>query len=167
MVACSVVPVASALHGCEAIDQLVGSLRPSLEAVGARTVDLVDATDPGLPLAVLVLTRGTEGLILAAAAERRRQTSGEPVLHHPPGPQPLPAALETLARLQRDGHLGRIVMVRPDPSATRPDAELATALDDLSVWHALRSARLGLLGAPSDGLVASTPDREALHRGGA
>lgn len=164
MVACSVLPVASALHGREAVDQLIGSITPLFDAVGVRIVDSVEAADPRQPLAVLVLTGGTEGLILAAAAARRRQSPGEPMLliTHP-GHNSLPSALEALARLQLDGHLGRIVIVRPESSATPPDTALATALEDLTVWHALRVARLGLLGAPSDWLVASTPDRDGLR----
>jgi L-fucose isomerase-like protein len=165
MIGCSVLPVASALHGREAIEQLVGSIRPRLEAVGGRIVDSVEAADPLVPLAVLVLTGGTEGQILTAASARRTQQPGEPMLliTHP-GHNSLPSALEALARLQLDGHLGRIVMVRPESPATQPCADLCTALHDLSVWHTLRSARLGLLGAPSEWLVASTPDREGLRR---
>lgn len=43
-------------------------------------------------------------------------------------------------------------------------ADLVDAVHDLTVWHRVRTARIGLLGEPSDWLVASTPDREGVHR---
>jgi L-fucose isomerase-like protein len=42
--------------------------------------------------------------------------------------------------------------------------ELLGAVHDVEVWHRLHATRLGVLGPPSDWLVASTPDRDAVHR---
>lgn len=156
MVSCNVVPVSSGLHGPDAIASIVAWLQPAFARVDARLVASVEAANTSLPMAVLVLTGGTEKAVLAAWTARQQFLPDEPLLlatHS--GHNSLPAALEALARLQRDGARGRIVMVDGDPH----DRELSEAIYDLKVWHQLRRARVGLLGVPSDWLVASVPDR--------
>lgn len=105
-------------------------------------------------MVVLVATGGTESAILELARQRHAAVPHEPVvlLTHPLH-NSLPAALEALARLQADGAQGRIVPV--DPKA--PDS-VAEVVADVAAMHRLRSTRLGLVGAPSDWLVASIPD---------
>lgn len=161
MVTCNVVPVASELHGADAVSALTASLQPAFDRVEARLVAAVEAANTSLPMAVLVLTGGTERAVLAAWSARQQFLPGEPLLllTHA-GHNSLPAALEALARLQRDGANGRIVMV----DGELPNPDLVEALHDMKVWHQLHRSRLGLLGAPSDWLVASVPDRDAVQR---
>lgn len=159
VVSCNVVPVASGLHGADAIDSLIESLQPAIARARGIVVGSVGDANTALPMAVLVLTGGTEEAVLAARAARQSVQTGEPLLllaHG--GDNSLPAALEALARVQRDGGRGRIVLVGDDSTAN----DLAEAIHDLRVWHQLHRARLGLLGAPSDWLVASVPDRSAV-----
>lgn len=158
---CSALPVAASLHGDDVVAALVDSFRPTLDGADALVVTDVAAADPALPLAVVVLTGGTERLILDALAARTAIVPDEPVLlvTHPDD-NSLPAALETLARVQRDGGRGTIVPVRPGERSRALD----DAIHDLEVHAALRGARLGMIGEPSDWLVASVPDRAALRR---
>jgi hypothetical protein len=149
--------IASALHDDRAVDRIVAPVETQLHALhGARTAD--PAAAPDLPHAVLVATGGTEAQVLATVAARRAAVPWEPVLllahrwHNS-----LPAALEALARVRLDGHRGRIVQVDAG-------GELGTVLADLAALHRLRRSRLGLVGIPSEWLVASVPDRAAVHR---
>ena len=161
MVSCDVVPVSSGLRGPDAIASLIARLQPAFARVDARLVASVEAANTALPMAVLVLTDATEKAVLAAWTARQQFLPGEPLLlatHS--GHNSLPAALEALARLQRDGACGRIVMVNGDLR----NRELDEAIHDLKVWHQLHRARVGLLGAPSDRLVASAPDRAEVGR---
>jgi L-fucose isomerase-like protein len=107
---------------------------------------------------LLIATGGTEGAALQLHLQRQAIVPGEPVLlvTHP-GNNSLPAALELLARLHQDGAAGRIVHLRgvdDEPGW----ATLERALHDASVRAALHSTRIGLVGAPSDWLVASSPE---------
>ncbi|MGB8861454.1 MAG: hypothetical protein WCC60_19510 [Ilumatobacteraceae bacterium] len=156
MSTCNIVPVASGLHGADAISSLVASVQPAFAHAGAELVTSIEKACPSEPIAVFVVTGGTEQQVLAAWAARQQFVPGEPLLliTHP-GHNSLPAALEALARVQREGATGRIVMV----DAGEPGPELGQAMHDLLVWHRLHKARVGLLGAPSDWLVASVPDR--------
>ncbi|MRS12463.1 MAG: hypothetical protein EG823_05250 [Actinobacteria bacterium] len=117
-----------------------------------------DDLDGAGPLVYVIATGGTEGALLALHDERQAHAPGEPalLLTHP-GNNSLPAALEVLARLQQDGAQGRIVYLR----GVEDDAgwhALSDALHDVRVRAELRTMRIGLVGAPSDWLVASSPD---------
>ena len=119
------------------------------------------ASESDVPLAFFVLTGGTEAQIL----EHAELTRGRPViLVAYPGRNSLPAALETLARLEQDGRRGRIVFLEgPDDRAGArrlADAiagEPAAEHPSKPPGRPLAGKRLGLVGPPSDWLVASSP----------
>ncbi len=104
----------------------------------------------------LVLTGGTERLVLDAVGDRP-----EPVilLAHP-GQNSLPASLEILARLRQLGRVGKVVYLGGGAGpGSRPDLRpLEQALRLAETYRRLHSVRLGLIGEPSDWLVASMPD---------
>ena len=141
-----------------AFNAITGDYVRALEALGGErwAADAIPADKAQLFL--LVATGGTEETILKAWAERSKTAAGEPafLIAHP-GNNSLPAALEVLARLQQDGAQGRIFYLSgPDDAAGL--REITDTLHDLSVQRALQQARIGLVGAPSDWLVASIPD---------
>jgi L-fucose isomerase-like protein len=149
--------VASSLHDRDAVDRITAPVRTRLDALGGRS-----APDPAAvvdaPHLVVVATGGTEQQVLATAARRRSAVPWEPVvLVAHPLHNSLPASLESLARLHRDGTAGLIVQL--DASGTEA---LADAVADLVALHRLRRIRLGLVGEPSEWLVASVPDRSRL-----
>jgi L-fucose isomerase-like protein len=149
------IPVASPLLGEDALNQIIVAYEPHLERIGGERWDTEQLVDPA-PLFYLVITGGTEGAILKLR-DSRQATPDEPVflLAHPTS-NSLPAALEVLARLQQDGTPGRIFYLNgPDDAVAYQ--QIADAVHDLDVRQALCQARIGLVGKPSDWLVASMP----------
>jgi len=158
-----VLAVGSPMHDAAALRQ---ALEPSLRALaslGGR-----EAAEAALgaadPLVVLVGTGGTEAEILRLHGARQAAAPGDPLLFvtHP-AHNSLPAALEALARLRQDGARGRIVHL-PGPDDAPALARLSAAIDDLRAFRRLHRSRIGLVGAPSDWLVASVPAAEAVRR---
>lgn len=150
-------PVASPLHDEAALTHILRDLEPALEGIGgARAGE--DEPAAREPLLYLLLTGGTEQRVLALGSGRARYAPGEPtyLLAHP-GHNSLPAALEALARVRQLGGRGRILYLR-GPGDDEGLSRVREAAHDLAVWRALREARIGLVGEPSDWLVASSPD---------
>jgi L-fucose isomerase-like protein len=151
--------IGAALHDPAALRPVVEPFDRVLSDLGATPVDGEQAA-AAEAFAVLVATGGTERAILDVW-ERRPERPLLLVAH--PGHNSLPAALEALARIQQLGGRGRIVyLAAPDDEAGR--AELGDSLHDLDVVARLRAARIGLIGAPSDWLVASSPDAAVIRR---
>jgi L-fucose isomerase-like protein len=127
----------------------------------------VPADESGLdrpePLVYLVLTGGTERRLLASWHRRRAQVPDEPaqlIVH--PLQNSLPAAMEALARLRQLGARGRILPL-DGPSDGPGLATVDQAVRDLEVRSSLRQTKIGLLGDPSDWLVASMPAADAVR----
>ena len=151
------VPVVPPFAGAGQEEAVVAAYMTRLEALGGERWHADDFGDPD-PVAFVMATGGTERALLDLHEQREAAHPGEPVLlvAHP-GNNSLPASLEVLARLHQDGAQGRIVYLR-SPDDAEGIAALESALHDLRVRAALHSARIGLIGAPSDWLVASSPD---------
>jgi L-fucose isomerase-like protein len=150
------IPVASPLLGEDALNQIVAAYESHLERIGGERRNAQQLTYPA-PLFYFVVTGGTEGTILELEVSRQAAPD-EPVflLAHPTS-NSLPAALEVLARLQQDGTPGRIFYLK-GPDDADGYRQIADAVHDIDVRRALRQTRIGLVGEPSDWLVASTPD---------
>lgn len=161
MTACSVLPLTAALHGDDLTQKVMQSLAAVFRVPGVQVVQHPDAARPTVPFAVLVVSGGVEQQVLDTWRARQAAVPGESLLllTHPEE-NSLPAALEALARVQHDGGRGRIVMLQP--GAGHHDFD--DAVHDLAVWHGLHKARVGLVGTPSDWLVASVPRPDALRR---
>ncbi len=141
----------------ETVQAITGDYVAALKALGGAAWTEDNLTDPG-PLFLLVATGGTENVILKLQAARESHIPNEPVflIAHPAN-NALPAALEVLARLQQDGAQGRIFYLKsPDDEAGLQ--QIVEAAQNLTVRRALQEARIGLMGDPSDWLVASMPD---------
>ncbi|HEX6330871.1 MAG TPA: fucose isomerase [Actinomycetota bacterium] len=156
-------PVASSLHDPAALAGVIDRLSETLGKIGGVRGSEGDLDNPE-PIVFAVLTGGTEGTLIELWRRRVTSSHAEPVhlLAHP-GQNSLPAAMEALAGLRQRGANGRIL-----PFPLEADAESVAAVDravrDLEVRAYLRRARLGLVGAPSDWLVASSPSAEAVRR---
>lgn len=151
------IPVVPPFAGSGQNEAVVAAYMERLGALGGTRRSAEDLGDAA-PLVYLMATGGTEGALLALHEQRQALVPGEPVvLVAHPGNNSLPASLEVLARLQQDGAQGRIVYLR-GADDERGFGALDEALHDVGVRSALRSARIGLIGAPSDWLVASSPD---------
>lgn len=152
----SVMTVGSGLHDAERVAALVGPYLSALEARGGRRV--THPPGDGAPLLFLVATGGSERALLDLW-----DRSGPLLLLAHPGHNSLPASLEALAAARLEGARGRITyLAHPDDEAGL--AEVVAAVEDLEAAAALRRARLGLVGSPSDWLVASRADPETVRR---
>jgi L-fucose isomerase-like protein len=149
-------PIASSFLSGEEFERIAAEYAGALARVGGVRVGPESIGTPAR-LAFFVLTGGTERRILELRAARATVAPDEPtVLVAYAGRNSLPAALEVLARLQQDGAAGSIVFLDGpwhEPALGSP-GEGGRPLDPDRV---LRGRRIGLVGAPSDWLVASSP----------
>jgi L-fucose isomerase-like protein len=145
---------ASALHDKDKVrvlrDRLLGELR------AASGLAIEEASQPSSDhlTAILVLTGGVEREVLKIVAQLPSPT----LLIAHPGNNSLPASLEVLARIRQDGGEGRILYGSPQAIAEGLTQELALA----NAWNTFRFSRIGVIGEPSDWLVASDVDRAFL-----
>jgi L-fucose isomerase-like protein len=108
--------------------------------------------------ALVVMGGGTEALALEAVKQ-----VGAPVLliTHPWG-NSLPAAIETKARLDRDGIPAALVFIDGTEASNRRSVPIIQAFSALVNLH---KRRLGVIGEPSDWLVASRDNQLARDLG--
>jgi L-fucose isomerase-like protein len=141
----------------EAFNQIVGSYILTLEQMGGERWS-GETLENSAPLFYLMATGGTEQVLLNLRAERIKAVPDEPVflLAHP-AHNSLPASLEVLARLQQDSEQGRIFYLK-GPDDETGLSQIEATVRDMEVRLALKQARIGLVGRPSDWLVASSPD---------
>lgn len=145
---------ASRVHDARRMAALKSDLLKRIAAAGQLEIEEVAQASVDRFAAILVLTGGVERDTLKAVA----QLPSPVVLIAHSGHNSLPACLEILARIRRDGGEGRILFGSPETIAAGLRLELAVA----GAWDTLRFSRIGLIGAPSDWLVASEIDRAFL-----
>jgi L-fucose isomerase-like protein len=150
-------PAVSRIHDTPELQACVESYASSLRALGGGAWEPGAGRVTSAPV-VFVATGGTERLILDVVGFDAR---GPALLIAHPGHNSLPAAMEVLARVQQAGGRGRILYLR-GPADADGLRELETALHDRRVRLDLLESRIGLVGAPSDWLVASTPPIETV-----
>lgn len=109
-------------------------------------------------LVYIIVTGGTERLLLNLLEKRWQFVKNEPVIliAHPTH-NSLPASLEILAKLNQDGINGRIFYLS-GKSNSNDFEQIETYIKNLNVNKQLANSRIGLIGEPSDWLVASSPD---------
>ncbi len=159
-----VVPVhPGTLLGEGKVEAITGDSLRALEGMGGERWSADAIPNDTAQLFMLVATGGTEEVILKVWAERSKTSLGEPLfLIAHPGNNSLPAALEVLAKLQQDGAHGRIFYLN-GPDDAPGLSQIADAVHDIEVRRALQRARIGLVGTPSDWLVASAPDASTVR----
>ena len=146
----TITPIASPIHGKESLERLAKAYRPAFESIGGR----FDASEgPTLPF---VMTGGTEAQIL------EQWDASEPLfLVAHPDQNSLPSSLEALARVGQLGGKGRILYLS-GPDDRDGLNEIASAVHDLSVYRQMSRQTIGVVGPPSDWLVASMPEPDVL-----
>lgn len=145
--------LASPLQDVHQLRLLMAPIDERLQLLGGRPGSAT--VRPDIPFLIVVATGGTESLVLDRVKARRALVEDPTILAVRDTDNSLPAALEVLARLQQDGGRGRIV------SAVRGD-DLELAVADQVAFLAMRTMRLGVVGEPSDWLVASNPSAETV-----
>ena len=160
------IAVASKLHDRQRLSNVLAGHERALAEAGGKRLD--GAVADGEELAfVFVQTGGVESDVIRRYRSRRQQGKTGPLLliahaaHNS-----LPAALEILAQVQQENGTGRIYLLRtPDDAATLEDIRQTARC--LEANRRLAEDRLGLVGAGSDWLVASShrPETVAVRFG--
>ena len=141
---------ASALHDAVQLDTLKLKLLDDLRALAEFDIEAVKKPSGDCLAVILVLTGGVERDVLKTVA----QLPAPSILIAHPGHNSLPASLEILARIRRDGGHGRILF--GDAASIVPELQLELVL--ATAWKGLRFSRIGLIGEPSEWLIASDVD---------
>jgi L-fucose isomerase-like protein len=148
----------AAMLDTDELEAIVGPYFDAMARLGGVRQTARDDSETADPTFLLVATGGSEGVILEWWIRRREMSADAPLwLIAHPGNNSLPAALEVLARLQQDGTPGRIFYLQ-GPDDRKGLEEISNAAHDLDIRHRMQRTRIGLVGPPSDWLVASTPD---------
>ncbi|NQT63766.1 MAG: hypothetical protein HQ556_12460 [Candidatus Marinimicrobia bacterium] len=144
-----------------AFESSMASYAEALKQLGGEewTSDEMDDTKP---LVYFMTTGGTEQELLNIREQRSKTVGHEPVLvvAHP-AHNSLPASLEVLARLQQEGATGQVLYLNSS-SDKQGLKKIQDVLTDFQVASELKRSRIGLLGTPSDWLVASSPDHSTV-----
>jgi len=141
---------ASPLHDKRRLSRVKGELLRRIQAAGGVKIAEVEQPTPERLTAMLILTGGVEREALKTVSHL---PSPVLLIAHPTH-NSLPAALEILARIRQDGGEGRILFGPPEEIAAGLREEMTLA----EAWEELRFSRIGLIGEPSDWLVASGVD---------
>lgn len=141
---------ASSLHDATELDALKLKLLDDFRAVAEFDIKAVKKPSGDCLAVILVLTGGVERDVLKTVA----QLPAPSILIAHPGYNSLPASLEILARIRRDGGDGRILF--GDAAGIVPELQLELVL--ATAWKGLRFSRIGLIGEPSEWLIASDVD---------
>ncbi len=115
--------------------------------------------EQGIPV-ILVLTGGVEGDILRRGPRGAAGRALALVAH--PEANSLPAALEASAALGQRGHKVCLILAESLGGTGHAD-QLANHLAVQRAAGVMANARLGLVGGPSDWLVASSPTAEVVR----
>jgi len=159
--------VASILHDKNRKRVLLETFEKTLHELGGEIhrvdTEILNARDAHLPLFILVLTGGTEADAMKIIAEEHMIERGIPlVLLAHPSHNSLPATLEILAKVRQLGGTGSILQASPDRTFDK------NALSDVcavaTTVQALRDTRIGIVGKPSDWLIASNQSAEVAYQ---
>lgn len=149
------IPVASKLHDQRSLSDMLAGHEKALATLGGKRLDgaVADGEDVAF---TFVQTGGVENEVIRRYRSRMQQGKLGPLLliAHP-AHNSLPAALEILAQVQQENGSGRIYLLKgKDDAATL--AEIAQTARCMEANRQLAEDRLGLIGASSDWLVASS-----------
>ena len=147
----------SSAHPGEIINKIEDYYLNALLKLEASYVALEEVCSYDL-LFYFILTGGTEESAFEVVNRRIKAGLTSPVfLIAHPGHNSLPASLELLAKLQQDGIPGKILYLS-DPEDLLGINGIKIAKENTSVFYKLNQSRMGLIGTPSNWLVASSPD---------
>ncbi len=155
--------VASVLHDERSTRLLLEKFTSALaeqggEAQALNATNLVDR-NPDLPLFIFVLTGGTEAdAMKKIAAERILERKLPIIILAHSSHNSLPASLEILAKIRQLGGYGSIVQA--DAQGSFQGAGLRDIIAATATIQAMRSVRIGVVGKPSDWLIASSQGGE-------
>lgn len=147
----------------EAFNQAIIEYAPVFEQLGGEQITEEQLNNP-LPILYFIATGGTEQMMLNILERRNQYVKNESVLliAHP-AYNSLAASLEILAKLQQEGINGQIFYLNGVNDEAGID-KIKTALKNIEIKIGLKQSRIGMIGKPSDWLVASSPDPAILQK---
>jgi len=155
------ISVASAMHKQEELADLQGNYERALNQIGGHRIDGTVA-DGETRAFTFVLTGGVENRVIRRYRSRVQQgRTGPLLLIAHPGHSALAASLEILAQVHQEGGTGRIYLLR-GVGDTAMLTEIERTANCLTANNRLSEDRLGLIGAASDWLVASSQRPEVV-----
>lgn len=147
-------PVYSDITDRVIVNGVIARYDLSLGKIGGEMVQS-DNYDQENPLIYFVVSGGTELKIIDLVYQRILEFNREPIfLIAYPENNSLPASLETLARMHQDRLKGEIIFLK-GPDDQKGLDKIKTAIHDLKTYRKLFHSRIGLIGNPSEWLVAS------------
>ena len=156
------IPVSSSITQTS-IEEIAGNLLSSFHDYGGErfTDEMINLP---VPIFYFIVTGGTEEKVLKLWFERKKVYSNEPViLIAHAGNNSLAASMEILAKLQQDGEKGKIIYIDNNTNKDWRD-DLERNVKHHQVFHQLKNTKIGLIGDPSDWLVASMPDPSVIKK---
>ena len=111
----------------------------------------------------LILTGGCENKVLEVIDSEKGNHNFPVFLIAHPNNNSLPASLEILARLKQDGVNGNIIFFS-DPADIAGLAKLTDLTHHVSIYKKMKLSRIGLVGEPSDWLVASMQSSDIVKK---
>ena len=150
------IPVASDfIKNEEQLENIAGRYFDALNKIGGIRVNISSIQHPVL---IFIITGGTEQKVLSLLENIKDPV----VLIAHSTHNSLPASLEILARLQQDKVQGKIFFLN-SPEEEDVLSKIVKEVRNLAVISEMRNSRIGLIGKPSDWLVASTPEFEIVR----
>ena len=141
----------------DALLNIAGKYFEALNNIGGIRVS-EEELNSSFPLFYFIVTGGTERQLLNLKIIREAKVKKEPVfiIAHPTQ-NSLPASLEALARFQQVDIRGKVFYLKKfdDENGLK---QITDTVSNLEVQKSLVQSRIGLVGDPSDWLVASSPD---------
>ncbi|HCX95492.1 conserved hypothetical protein [uncultured spirochete] len=151
--------VASILHDEKQKQELLSKFEQALIEAGGELQSVGTHTlcprNTNLPLFIFVLTGGTEAEAMQLIQKEKMIEQGTPVvlLAHP-FQNSLPAAMEILAKVKQDS--GKGLILQADASGVFDAAALGNIIAVSQSMRTLQASRIGVVGKPSDWLIASS-----------
>ncbi len=146
------------------LETIIGGYIRALESLGGERQSDTNSSTDGTPVFLMVATGGSEEVILRWSASSSREYG-----RRPPSPD-RPSRATTLcqqpSRFWRGcnrtaNRVAFSISEGPDDEAGL--AEITDTVHDIDVRRALQEARIGLVGTPSDWLVASSPEASTIR----
>ncbi|MEN6382209.1 MAG: hypothetical protein ABFC86_02950, partial [Rectinema sp.] len=156
--------ISSILHDEPQKKQLLSVFEDKLQRFGGELhtleSNMIHPRNSELPLFMLVLTGGTESEAMSLISRERMLDLRMPIvlLAHP-SHNSLPACLEILAKVKQEG--GKGLILQADSSGAFDAEELEDIIAVCKSRITMRSCQIGVIGRPSDWLIASSQDLHA------
>ncbi|MFA8342617.1 MAG: hypothetical protein ACEPO8_06540 [Rhodothermaceae bacterium] len=110
--------------------------------------------------ACFIVSGGTEQKTIAHLTEHHNNEFPVLLIAHP-GNNSLPASLEILAKLNLQGNKGKIIFC-PEPGNQDAVEDFNSAITEIALNKKLSNSNIGLIGKPSDWLIASMPEQKEI-----